>query len=198
MRTDAERHRLILDHDHLIPMVASTYRGARGVPFDELEGAGMVGLCEAAHGWRGEGEFVKYAHAAVRGRIVDFIRSWAVPGDPDEPDTGSERAFYEWDCWSDRDYSFALAEHWTKLPVSPDDLATQFEKIMGAGEAVHSAMIGLSRREREIMHARYFSAPPSTIESISRQHNISYARCVRLIDGMLKRIRGILEAREAA
>ena len=200
MRTKAEEHRLILSHCYLIPMLASGYRGVKGIPFDELEGAGMVGLVEAAHDWGGSGEFVRFVHTSVKNQIRNFIRDWSAPDPQDQPYEGERatREFYTWSSWSDREFIYAIAEHWDDLPVSPEDLTIQFEAIKHAGMAVQSALIGFSRRDRAILNSRYFTNPASSIETIARHHKISYARTVFLIDRMLKRIRKILESREAA
>ncbi|HEY6019202.1 MAG TPA: hypothetical protein VIY48_04665 [Candidatus Paceibacterota bacterium] len=197
MRTEAEKHRLILSNTHLIPMLASGYRGVKGIPFDELEGAGMVGLVEAAHDWNEKEEFVKFAHVSIKNQIRDFIRAWSAP-EVFEDTERKPREFFTWSTWSDREFIYAIAEHWDDLPASPEDLAIQFEQIKHVGLAVQSAMIGFSRRDKAILNARYFSNPASSIETIARQHKISYARTVFLIDRMLNKIRNILESREAA
>lgn len=205
MRTDAERHRLILSHTYLIPMLASSYRGARGIPFDELEGAGMIGLCEAASDWGEKEDFAKFANVAVRNQIKNFIKAWCAPPDPDDPFSqkviageNSNKKFYEWQIWNDQQYIFAISEYWEELIATPIELKEAFDKIKSAGDAIKSATIGFGRRDRDILNARYFTDPPSSIESIARHHKISYARTVFLIDRMLKKIRKILESREAA
>src|SRR5512139_514196 len=198
MRTDGENHRLILSHVYLVPMLASGYRGAKGIPFDELEGAGMVGLVESARDWEEKEEFVKFAHISIKNQIRNFIRDWSAPPEEGTDGGDSVNEFFHWQNWSDREFIYAIAEHWEELPASPEDLAIQFEAIKNAGSAIQSAMIGFTKRERAILHARYFSEPSSTIETIARHHKISYARTVFLIDRMLNRIREILESREAA
>lgn len=196
MRTGAESHRLILANTHLIPMLASGFRGVRGIPFDELEGAAMVGLVEAAKDWNNEGSFAKYANTAICNQIKDYIRAWSGP----EAEANQEpaREFYQWVYWSDREFINAISEYWEDLASSPVELREAFDRIKHAIQAIRAAQIGFTKREREILNARYFSQPQSSIETIARHHKISYARTVFLIDRMLKRIREILESREAA
>jgi hypothetical protein len=79
----------------------------------------MVGLCEAAKDWREPGEFARYANAVINNRIRNFITGWDTAAAP-KREAGSERAFWEWSSWSDRDYSYALAEHWHCGPDCPD------------------------------------------------------------------------------
>ena len=198
MRTDAENHRLIIANTHLVPMLASGFRGVRVIPFDELESAGIVGLVEAAKDWNGTGIFAKYANAAICNQIKDFIRGWSGPEAQDIPGEDSTHEFFLWQAWSDLEYIFAISEYWEELISSPLELREAFEKIKCAGTAIKAANIGFTPRERHILNARYFSEPPSSIETIARHHKISYARTVFLIDRMLKKIRTILESREAA
>lgn len=200
MRTEGERHRLIRGYMHLVPMLASGFRGAKGIPIDELEGEARVGLVEAERDWRGADDFGRFANTVIRRTLINFIRDWKTPSDynPEDAIPGSDSAteFYEWQNWSDSDYSLAIAEFWTDLAASPEDLVIAFDQIKNAGAALRSAMIGLTRRERQIMEARYFTRPQSSIETIARHHKISYARTVFLIDRVLKNIRKILESRD--
>jgi RNA polymerase sigma factor (sigma-70 family) len=203
MRTSAEKHRLILSHVYLVPMLASGFRGAKGIAFDELEGAGMVGLVEAAASWPEQEAFVKYANVAICNQIRDFIRDWSAPPSSDElpvrPAGDADRVgFFEWQSWSDREFIYAISEYWENLIATPVELREAFDRIKNAGDAIRAAQIGFTRREREILNARYFSKPQSSIETIARHHKISNARVVFLIDRMLKKIRSILESREAA
>src|SRR6187455_725937 len=123
MRTSAENHRLIISHSYLVPMLASGYRGARGIPFDELEGAGMVGLVQAASGWRQAGEFAEYANVAIRNTIKNFIRDYDTPPDIELQDTPGESPkddFFIWQSWSDREFIYAISEHWERVIASPE------------------------------------------------------------------------------
>jgi hypothetical protein len=178
-------------------MLASGYRGAKGIPFDELEGAGMVGLVESARDWNGSGNFGNYSNTSIRNNIRDFIRAW---NSPEElvavPGSESGADFYEWQSWSDREFIYAIAEKWEHLASTPEETVIAYDLIKGAGAAIKSAIIGFSKRERHILNARYFTNPPSSIETIARHHKISYARTVFLIDRMLKKIKAILDARE--
>lgn len=200
MRTEAENHRLVITHVHLVPMLASGFRGARGIPFDELEGAGMVGLVRAANAWAEPGTFSRYANVAICNQIKDFIRDWSAPEENQDTLPGEDptKEFYEWQIWSDREFIYAISGYWEDLISSPLELREAFDRISLAGQAIKAAMIGFSRRERDILNARYFSQPQSSIETIARHHKISYARTVFLIDRMLRKIRDILESREAA
>jgi len=180
-------------------MHASAYRGLRGIPFEELEGAGMVGLVRAAEKWQELGSFADYASVLMRNEIKDYIRDYSPPPESAVPDVESPVPdFYIWQTWSDREFIYAISEHWERVISSPEELTIAFDQVRNAGAAIRAATIGFTRREREILNARYFSRPASSIETIARHHKISYARTVFLIDRMLNRIREILESREAA
>ncbi len=199
MRTKAQNHRLILSHVYLVPMLASAYRGARGIPFDELEGAGMVGLVQAAAGWEEKSDFAEYANASIRNEIKKFIRDYSAPPDSEMMETGETTPeFYIWQSWSDREFIFAISERWENVATSPEAITVAFDEVRNARAALTAAMIGFSRRERDIMNARFFSKPFATIDSIARQHKLSYARVIFLIERMIKKIREIIKSREAA
>lgn len=211
MRESSECNRLIITHSHLCPMVASDFRGI--LDFEDLVAAGMEGLCEAARDWSGEGVFGKYARAAIKNQILDFIRAFGEtkergeePGlefphqivRPQTDNKASIEKVFEWQSWGDEGNARAIAENWENLAATPEDILIAFDEIKHAGVAIRSAMIGFTQREREIFDARFFDEPQLSLETIARQHRISHVRVSFLIDRMLGRIKEILESREAA
>lgn len=200
---------------HLCPMVASKFRGAKNIDFEELEGAARVGLCEAAADWKQLEKFASFAQTAMTNQIKNFIRDWGprtIPAEDPEtefphqviqikPDYSKDVSrIYEWDYWTTRQFVMALCEYWDddELANNPEGLAIAFDEIKGADRAIRSALISATERDRTIFNQRFFSEPRQTLESIARSHNISYARTVFIIDRIIKQIREIVESREAA
>lgn len=163
----------------------------------------MVGLVWAASEWPGKDTFAKYANVTICNHIKNYIRDWDSPNPdplakPQMAGEGQPEEFYGWQSWSDREFIYAISEYWQDLTSSPLELREAFDRIKLAVQAIKAAQIGFTKRDRDILNARYFSQPQSSIETIARHHKISYARTVFLIDRMLKKIRTILESREAS
>src|SRR5512139_1710372 len=156
MRTEAEQRRLILTHTHLVPMVASVFRGSKGIPFDALEAAAMRGLWEAARDWQAKGEFPDFAYSVIRNHIRWYVRDWdaAIGAEAEDerldfayqiikPDLGPAGSYevgrvYEWDSWGHRDYINAISENWDwpDLASTPEELGLEWEKVRSAGAAI--------------------------------------------------------------
>src|SRR5579875_3028029 len=77
----AGRERLVRDNIRLVYYVAHRYRdpaAALGIEFDDLVGAGMVGLWEAAMRFDpGIARFSTHAVAWIRGRLLRLMRDTA-------------------------------------------------------------------------------------------------------------------------
>jgi len=214
MRTEGGRNILIMDHMFMVRMLASGFRGAKNIPFQDIEAAGAVGLVSAAQSWKEKGEFKDYASVCICNSIKNLIENsvetnrednlptatHSVLQTPKEKYAGSESVdeFYEWQNWGDHEYIFAISEYWEDLAASPAEMHEAFDNIKHASKAIKAASIGFTPRERDILNSRYFSDPPSTIEAIARDHEISYSRVVFLINRMLNKIREIMELQQAA
>jgi len=75
--TPAERRALVEAHMPMLRSVAwEFFRACKGRwEFDDLVGAGAVGLCQAARRYRpGKRAFAAFAWARIRGSIVDWMR----------------------------------------------------------------------------------------------------------------------------
>jgi RNA polymerase sigma factor (sigma-70 family) len=197
-------------------MVASDYRGARGIEFEELEAAARIGLCEAARDWQQKEKFASFARTSMSNQIKDFIRSWGPRATPLEaPDlefphqiiqlgktdfSKDDGRIYEWSSWSRRNLIAALQERWEndELADSPEGMTIAFDEVKAATSAIDAVLIGATDRDRAIFISRFFSEPRQTLESIAREHKISYARTVFIIDRFLKQIRKICDTRVAA
>ncbi len=81
--TRAARDQRVLDHLHLVKVIASSIR--KSIPvnadFDDIQQAGMIGLIDAAGKYDGEkhNSFAAYAKHRIRGAILDSLRQldWA-------------------------------------------------------------------------------------------------------------------------
>lgn len=187
IRSAGEENRLILSHSVLIKPIAAKYRGSRGIPFDDLMAEGMAGLVSAARVWAPPGRFPVYASVCIRNAIVTLIDRWQPL--VSAPDIETEPDFWEWAIWS----HVAPYEQWTTLAADPDELMQNFADIIHDRMSITSAMIGLDRRDRAIVQARFFREPPQSLQSIAREHKISYSRVVFLLKRALCKIRETIE-----
>jgi RNA polymerase sigma factor (sigma-70 family) len=192
LNTEAEQNRLIIGHMSIVEPIAAGFRGVKGIPFEELVAEGRAGLVSAARRFR-KGDFEDYAAASIRYTLGHFVKKWQNLESLDI-ETAPERDFYEWKIYPD----LALGEAWTSLAATPEGLMSAFEEISGRHEALQAALIFLSKREKQIIHARFFRDPPQELESIARQHKISYWATVKIIDRTLKRLKETIQSREAA
>lgn len=192
MVTEAEQNRLILENTYLVGPIAAQYRGRNDVPFEDIVAEGMAGLVLAARMWQSAGLFAAYAPHKIHSAILNFIDRWEAmvtlegggSGDRDREDI-----FLEWDVWPHA----APYETWTSLAATPEDIVEAYQEIEAKKKAFMSAMLSLRKREREIITARFLREPAQALESIARDHRISYARTVFLITRALKLMREIVE-----
>jgi RNA polymerase sigma factor (sigma-70 family) len=191
--TEAERHRLIIQHMELVEPIAADFRGRKGIPYEDLVAAGREGLVKAARNFDPEqGRFPNFAGFRIRGQINDFIDAWQhlIPmGDADE----IERNFHEWDIWG----SAAPYEKWTNLPVTPEELIIAFDELSEQKAAMMVAWQFLPKMERSVIHARYFRDPPQTLNSVAREFKMPYATTVDFINRTLRRLAEEIEGQIA-
>lgn len=188
--THAEQNRLILDHIPMVEPIAGLHRGKKNVPFEDLCSAGALGLTKAARKWEQKSDFKAFAYRLIEGEIFDLLRAWEPVEAIGLLNTEEDEKFYEW-----AQYRTAY-ESWEKLAASPEELRILWEELRDTRNALSGALIGLSKRDRAILEARFLRNPPQKLESIAREHKISYARVVFLIDRSLKRLKKILQAQE--
>src|SRR4051794_32298356 len=93
--SEGEQNRLITAHMELVSKVAAGYRGAKDIPFEDLEGTGALGLVEAARRFQPPGIFADYAASCIHNSIKTFIKKWEVFESLDDPKF--ERDWFEWD-----------------------------------------------------------------------------------------------------
>ena len=186
--SEGEQNRLIQSHSPLVKPIAAKYRGAKDIPFEDIMAEGMVGLVLAARTWTPPGRFSVYAAVSIRNSILSLINRWEKFVTVNDPDM-SAREYWEWAIWS----YCAPYEQWTTLAATPTELMQNFSDIVHDRMAISSAMIGLDRRDREIVYARFFRDPNQTLHSIAREHKISYSRVVFLLNRALNKIRDVLK-----
>ncbi len=188
--THAQQNRLIVDHMELVERVAASYRGQKGIPFDELAAEGRVGLVLAARSFKKSfSQFQTWASHCIHGQIQHFIRDWEPIEAVGLLNAEGDERYYEWSIYR------TPYENWDKLAASPEQLKIAWEELRDARNALSGALIGLSKRERAIIVARFLRDPPQKLESIAREHKISYARVVFLINRALKKLKKALDGR---
>src|SRR3972149_4700977 len=98
--SEGEQNRLIIDNTELVSRVASDYRGQKGIPFEELEAEGMLGLVQAARTWVPDAKFTTYATTGIRWAIQNFIARWQkfIPLDVISEEELEDR-LHEWQNW---------------------------------------------------------------------------------------------------
>lgn len=193
--TEAEQNRLIQDNTGLVAPIAAQYRGRNNIPFEDIVAEGMAGLVLAARMWEPTAQFAAYAPHKIHSAILNFIAGWERLVSFDDAGSGDrdgEDIFLEWDVWPHA----APYEIWTSLAATPEELVSAFEEMGNRKEALASAMLGLRKRDREIVAARFMQDPPQSLESIARDQRISYARVVFLLIRALKTMRKIVETIE--
>ena len=187
--THAQQNRIIVDHMPMVEPIAASYRGKKGIPFDELVATGREGLVKAARTWGRNDHFVKWAQRCIEQEILNFIRDWEPHEGVGLANAEGDERYYEWSIYR------TPYEAWDQLAASPEELRIAFEELAHTRNALLGAMIGLSKRDRAIISARFLRDPPLKLESIAREHKISYARVVFLVDRALKKLRKVMNGR---
>ncbi len=185
--THAQQNRLIVENMDLVEPIAAHYRGQKGIPFDELAAEGRVGLVLAARSFKKAlSQFQTWASHCIHGQIQHFIRDWEPIESVGLLNAEGDERYYEWSIYR------TPYENWDKLASSPEALQIAFEELAHTRNALSGALIGLSKRERAIIEARFLRDPPQKLESIAREHKISYARVIFLINRSLKRLKKVV------
>lgn len=174
----------------MVEPIAGIHRGAKNIPFEDLCASGAEGLVKAARTWRGEGDFRGYAYVRIDGEIKHFIRDWQDLETVGLLNAEEDEKYYTWSIYQ------TPYEGWEKLAATPEEIVARWEEMRDARNALSGAMISLSKRDRAILEARFIREPNQSLPSIARDHKISYARVVFLIDRSLKKLRKILERQD--
>ena len=188
--THAQQNRLIVDNMELVGPIAALHRGKKGIPFDDLVASGREGLVKAARTWGQKDQFTKWAYRCVEQQILNFIRDWEPVESVGLLNAEGDERYYEWSLYR------TPYETWEKLATTPEALKIAWEELRDARNSLLGALIGLSKRERAMISARFLRDPPQKLESIAREHKISYARVVFLVHRTLKRLKNVLHNRE--
>mgnify|MGYP001610689146 FL=1 len=187
--THAQQNRLIVDNMELVGPIAALHRGKKGIPFDDLVASGREGLVKAARSWGQKDQFTKWAYRCVEQQILNFIRDWEPIEAVGLLNAEGDERYYEWSIYR------TPFENWNKLAATPEELKIAWEELAHTRNSLSGALIGLSKRDRAIIKARFLRDPPQKLESIAREHKISYARVVFLMKRALKKLRKVLDVR---
>ncbi len=170
----------------LVEPIAASYRGQGSMGIDDLAAEGRVGLVLAARQWARRSSFRTYAAHRIHGQIQHALRDWESFDTVGLVNADGDERYYEWSIYR------TPYEDWDKLAASPEELRIRFEELAHTRNSLSGALIGLSKRDRAIIEARFLKDPPQKLESIAREHKISYARVVFLIDRALKRLKKVM------
>jgi RNA polymerase sigma factor (sigma-70 family) len=188
--TEGEQNRLIIENTGLVARIAAHYRGQKGIPFEDLEAEGILGLVQAARnfdpGWAVK--FSSFATHRVRGAIKNLIDRWREFERLDEASDQDEDRIHKWQAWSNLPF-----EGWSSLPTTPDELIEIFEEFSDKKEAIAAAFISLSSRERKMGQAHFFRQPRVGVGQIARDHRVSYKRAVEIIYSAVKKMRDVVK-----
>lgn len=186
--TQGERNRLILENMDLVPPIAANYRGRRGIPFEDLLAEGTAALVVAAGSWNLTAKFPAYADIRVRGAILNFIDRWEDFEQLDEVNRSDEERIHEWAVWGS-----LPSEGWDKLAATPEEILGVFQDIESKSDAIASALISLTARERRMIEAHFLRQPRVGLEQIARDNRVSYKRAVHIIFDAVRKMRRVIE-----
>jgi RNA polymerase sigma factor (sigma-70 family) len=187
--TEAEQNRLIQANMGIVAPIAAEYRGRKGIPFEDLEAQGMVGLVEAARNYDPTAgtKFSSWATHRIRGSIANFVDRWQVFVPLDEFSDIDEEKIHEWQIWGD-----FPSEGWNMLPATPEQIVEAYQTVAGKSAALSAAFLSLTKRERRMVSARFLQEPPVMLEQIARDHKVSYLRAVKIVYESVKKLRDIV------
>jgi len=189
--TEAEQNRLIIETMDLVEPIAAYYRGQKGILFDDLVAEGRVGLVKAARSYvHSRSQFKTWAAHHIHGAIQHLIRDSETFEPFSNLNEELDDKIYEWRLFQ------TPYESWEKLAATPEEILGAWEDLRDARNSLSGAMISLSKRERAILDARFLKEPNQSLESIARDHKISYARIVFLISRALKKLKQVIEAQQ--
>jgi RNA polymerase sigma factor (sigma-70 family) len=194
---EAEQNRLIQIHMSMVTKIAADYRGRKGIPFEELEAQGMLGLVMAARMWEPRAKFSTYATDKIRSAIVDFIDRWQhlVLIDEYRDDDADEERIHEWDIWGGIPY-----EGWTGQLTTPEQFMEAYESVAENTAALEAALMSLSRREKWFIHACCIKKPALTRDQAARDYSarhpgkgVSYWGACKILDRATAKLREVVK-----
>jgi len=185
--TEGEQNRLVVEYTSLVAPIASQYRGRKGVPFEELEAEGMLGLVMAARMWAPSAKFSTYATHKIRSAIVDFIDRWEQMESLKEFSGEDEERIHEWQIWG-----IFPSDGWRRLPSTPEDILAIYQDISQKGEAVSAAFLSLDNRSRKMIRAHFLQEPRVGLAQIARDNRVSYYRAVEIVYDAVKKMHEIV------
>lgn len=193
--TEAEQNRLIIDHMHLVKVVAAEYRGGE-VEYDELLGSGREGLTVAARSYDPDKgtEFSTWATTKIRSYISHRVRDEMV-GDATTDADSIERIF-EYDIWGQNGNAMAISEAWVALQSSPDDVAGRYEEIKDKHAMFEAAFISLTGNQRKLIKWVFLDTPKKSVADAARELGTSYFRTFRMLKGALITMREVIARME--
>lgn len=189
MTTEAEQNRLIIDNMGLVPRIAATFHHKK-IPQEELEAEARAALVNAARKWRPYcgWKFSTFAIEGINYALINFTRKWErLESVGRVAEEEIERLWYEWSKFFVVPY-----ETWTSLAATPEELVLGYEEMRAGLQALSGAMIGLNKRERDMIRARFIDTPNKTLNHIAQDHRVSYARTVYIIKRALGKLAGVL------
>ena len=189
--THAQQNRLIVDNMSMVEPIAALHRGQKGIPFDDLVASGREGLVKAARQSHTARQFLAFAYRCIENAIIDLIRDWEPLETIGLANAEGDERYYEWSIYR------TPYEGWNQLSSSPEEIRIAWEELTEKSkELAHTrnALLGaitrcLSKRDRAIITARFLRDPPQKLESIAREHKISYERAVLISHRALKKLR---------
>jgi RNA polymerase sigma factor (sigma-70 family) len=200
--TGAARHRLVLDHMHLVEVVASGYRGGN-VEFEDLLQIGREGLCKAAESFDGgRSEFPTWARTKIESAILDAARlgqaEW-FPKDSTLPPLDSDKIekIFEWTGWGGRGNAEAICETWSELTATPEELAIYYDDIRDKQAKFAAAFISLSVPQRKLVSWVFLDEPNKPATQAARELGVSYFQAVRMLKKALKIMREVITRMES-
>lgn len=193
--TEAEQNRLIIDHMHLVKVVAAEYRGGE-VEYDELLGSGREGLTAAARNFdpsKGT-EFSTWARTKIKSYISDRVRDEMTADGATEAD--SIERIYEYAIWGENGNAMAISEAWVTLQSSPEDIADRYEEIKDKQAMFDAAFISLTGNQRKLIKWLFLDTPKKSIADAARELGTSYFQTFRMLKRGLGTMREVITRME--
>jgi RNA polymerase sigma factor (sigma-70 family) len=186
--TEGERNRLIIENADLVARIASEYRGRKGIPFEDLEAEGMLGLVRATQSWERRAKFTTYATHWIKGSIRQLIDRWENLDRLDENSQGMEDRIFEWQAWG-----VLPSEGWTSLTATPEEIRVIYETIEDKTAAAEAAMISLDPRERRLVIQHFIRSPRMSLDQVARDNKMSYHAADKAIYRAVMKMREVVK-----
>lgn len=194
--TEAEQNRLIVDHMHLVKVIAAEYRGG-DVEYDELLGSGREGLTAAGRSYDPDKgtAFSTWAATKIRSFISDRVKAQV---SDTLSDSDSIERIYDHDIWGMGGNARMIAEEWESLEggLAPEDLAVRYSEIEDKQAMFEAAFISLTINQRKLIKWVFLNTPKKTLADAALELGTSYFRAFRMLKGALKTMREVITRME--